>query len=106
MGTIFRSPFMDPHLISTGAGLACCGDEDVPLFDGAEFSMTLSPLEMEGRPILVISMGMNRRALQLFKYLTSSFVVVLNPNKLQLPVCVCCAFKGLADSVGSHECIN
>lgn len=69
--------------------------------------MTLSPLEMEGRPILAISMGMNRHILQLFKYLTSSFVVVvLNPNKLQLPVCVCCAFKGLADSGGSHECIN
>lgn len=86
--------------------LACYGDVNVLLFKGSEFSTTLSPLETEGRSILVISMGMNRHILQLFKYLTSSFVVALNPNKLQLPVCVCCAFKGLADSVGSHECIN
>lgn len=67
---------------------------------GAGISMTLTPLEMEGRPILVISMGMNRHILQLFKYLTSSFVVVLNPEELQLPVCVCRALRS-ADSVGS-----
>lgn len=104
---------MNPSFITTNVELACYGDVNVLLFKGMfdgmkgiGISMTLTPLEMEGQPILVISMGMNRHILQLFKYLTSSFVVVLNPNEMQLPVCVCCAFKGLADSVGSCECIN
>lgn len=104
---------MPPSFITTNVELACYGDVNVLLFKGMlgrmkrfGISMTLTPQEMGGQPILAISMGMNRHVLQLFKYLTSSFVAVLNSSELQLPICVCCAFKGLADSVGSLECIN
>jgi hypothetical protein len=77
---------MDSSFITTNGELGCYGDANVlfkAMLDGMkgiETSMTLTLLEMEGQPILVISMGMNRHILQLFKYLTSSFVVVLNPK--------------------------